>query len=166
MAKVLMILAALFALAGCGGDGDNAQTDADTSDEWTMVDYAGLQWSPLLEYEKTWQKAMDYCEARDARLPTIDELRKLIINCSGSTYGGACQVSDPDRLSTGYSSYDDCCCSGNAASYSALGDGKDIALWSSSSRADDASGAWHVDFNYGYVDDVDKSNNFHVRCVR
>ena len=39
-------------------------------------------------------------------------------------------------------------------------------FWSSSSYAGSASHAWFVYFGYGYVDNLDKTNTFCVRCVR
>ena len=39
-------------------------------------------------------------------------------------------------------------------------------FWSSSSYAPFSAYAWYVNFNYGYVFDVDKSNDYYVRCVR
>lgn len=177
MTKYLMILMALFALIACGGDddndpvdnepvNDNAQPDADTAPVWiTEQTYAGLEWSPR-SYMK-WQAAIDYCEAMGARLPNINELRKIIINCPGSTYGGACQVSDPDCLSyKDCRKEEDCRCDGSAESYSALGDGKGIRLWSSSSRADDANRVWGVGFASGNVSSTDKGSSYHARCVR
>ncbi|HSA34145.1 MAG TPA: DUF1566 domain-containing protein [bacterium] len=177
MTKYLMILAALFALVACGEDdgndpvdneaiNDKAQPDADTTPVWvTDQTHAGLEWSPLSENRMKWQEAMDYCEAMGARLPNINELRKIIINCPGSTYGGACQVSDPDCLNSDCRTYEDCRCDASADSYSALGDGQ-IWLWSSSSRVNSANDAWNVHFYYGGVYNANKDGNYRARCVR
>ncbi len=157
MTKYLMILAALFALVACGGD--------DNNDSWTT--YAGLEWSPLSEKAMIWQEAVDYCEAMDARLPTIDELRKIMINCPGSAYGGPCQVSDPDCLAFSCQVNEDCRCDGSAESYSALGDAKDyISIWSSSSHAYNTNLVWLVGFYYGNVFNSNKYSYYPARCVR
>ena len=148
---------------------DTEQPDIDTAPVWvTDQTYAGLEWSTLSEKTMSWQKAMDYCEARGARLPTITELRKIIINCPSSAYGGACKASDPDCLHYDDCwTYEDCCgCDGSAASYSALGDGKDLRLWSSSPIAGNDHGAWDVQFDNGSVVGVQNWTNGHARCVR
>ncbi len=167
MTKYLMILAALFALVACGGEEEKHTTPEEikyTEDGWAI--YAGLEWSPLSENEMKWQAAMDYCESIEARLPNITELRKIIINCPGSTYGGACQVSDPDCLSSDCRKDEDCLCDYSAESYSALGDGKGVILWSSSSLANYTSGAWYVIFDYGDLYGGNKNLYTHARCVR
>ena len=177
MTKYLMLLAVAMLMMACGGDDgndsvdkdpvdDNAQPDADTPPVWvTDQTYAGLEWSSLSESTMTWQQAMDYCAAMNTRLPNINELRKIIINCPGSTYGGACPVSDPDCLDS-ICGDENCGCVSTADSYSALGDGKDIMLWSSSSHAYNTSYAWGVDFGYGSVGYSVKVSSVNARCVR
>ena len=127
--------------------------------------YAGLEWSPLSETAMGWESAMEHCEAQGARLPTVTELRKIIINCPGSTYGGACPASHPDCLE-GDCSTADCFCDGSASSYSALGDSKTTGLWSSSSRSDYATFAWEVGFGNGGVAVIVKGAHAHARCVK
>ena len=170
MTKYLLLLAALMLVAGCGNDpvdkdpvDDNSQPDIDTTPEWTT--YAGLEWSTLSENKIKWQKAIDYCEAMDARLPNINELRKIIINCPNTEYGGACEMSDPDCLEDRCWS-EDCGCDGSAESYSALGDSKSIWLWSSSSYVDSMNGAWVVSFDDGSINGNGKDSIHHARCVR
>jgi len=176
-----MFFAALFALGACGGDDGNdpvdnqpvqdeatEQPDNDTIPVWvTDKTYAGLEWSPLSESEMTWQEAMGYCENMGGRLPNITELRKIIINCPGSTYGGACKISDPDCLDSSCYSATDCSCDGFSATYSALGDDihLQVWLWSSSSRVGYAYYAWCVNFYIGNVSFSNKYNNNRVRCV-
>ncbi len=146
MAKYLMILTALILMVACSGD--------------------DLEWSPLSENKMKWQSAKDYCEAMGARLPTINELRKIIINCPSSAAGGSCKVSYPDCLFVSCWS-EDCRCDGSADSYSALGDGKDISLWSSSYRLPGSdSCAWFVFFGSGGVSSNLDSGLRHARCVR
>ncbi|MEE9446792.1 MAG: DUF1566 domain-containing protein, partial [Arenicellales bacterium] len=45
-------------------------------------------------------------------------------------------------------------------------DAKSVNYWSSSSYANDGLRAWYVGFKYGSVSTVDKTNSWHVRCVR
>jgi len=180
MTKYFMILAGMFLLIACGGDDgsdqipdnsqpdiDTEQSDADTAPVWvTDKTYAGLEWSPLPENEMTWQEAEDHCENMGGRLPNISELRKVILNCPGSTYGGACEVSDPDCLdSSCYSTK--CSCDGFATTYSAFGDAKAaVWLWSSSPRVGYDHYAWGVNFYNGNVSFSNKYSNNRVRCVR
>lgn len=196
MTKYLMLLVALFALVGCTWDDDNDLTDNDPVDENSPSDTdteqpdvdtappwvtdqtsAGLEWSPLTEEKMYFYLAKRYCHTMGGRLPNINELRKIIINCPGSTYGGACRVSDPDHLSV-VDWTESCGCNGTAETYSALGDGKDVILWSSSSRDDwnplePIRQAWIVEFNEGYLNvgqtaesDYNNRDKCHARCVR
>ncbi len=179
MAKYFLLVAALMLMVACGGDDgsdsvdddsqpdtESEQPDTDTTPTWvTDQTYAGLEWSTLSEEMMNWQEAVDYCIAMGARLPNINELRKIIINCPGSTYGGACQISDPDCL-TMECLREDCRCDGSAESYSALGDGKGIHLWSSSFLLDVSNGAWRVSFVSGDIDPEGKDNGCLARCVR
>ncbi|HNT26934.1 MAG TPA: DUF1566 domain-containing protein [bacterium] len=166
MTKYIMLLTPLFLLLACGGDDgndpvdDNAQSDADTTPVW--VTYAGIEWSPLRTRRVTWESAKNYCGAMGARLPTINELRKIIINCPQTEYGGVCKASDPDCLRWDCWS-EGCDCDGSADSYSALGDIH--RLWSSSSRVE-IYAAWFVDFSDGKVSYYNKSGEQNTRCVR
>ncbi|HSA32899.1 MAG TPA: DUF1566 domain-containing protein [bacterium] len=151
MTKYLLLLAALMLTVACAEDDGNF--------------YAGLEWTPLSEESMGWEPAMEYCEAMGARLPNINELRKIIINCPGSTYGGACPAFHLDCLEIDCETAD-CFCDGGAATYSALGDGKTMGLWSSSSRSDYDTFAWYVGFGNGGVSTIVKGAHVHVRCVR
>ncbi len=161
MTKYLLILAVLLMMIACGGED---QSDKDANATWMA--YAGFEWSPRSENKMTWQEAVDYCEAMGARLPNINELRKIIINCPNTEYAGTCQVSDPDCL---YENdcwvRDDCKCDGSADSYSALGDEKGDSLWSSSSGV--TYFAWAVSFDDGNLNNYYKIYfSSRVRCVR
>ncbi len=126
-------------------------------------EHDGLYWSDKSTNKMNWEDTIIYCTDLGGRLPTIDELRTLIINCPESMTGGSCQISDPDHLeSSDYS--ESCYCDGSAASYSALSDDKNTWLWSSSSHGD-MTDAWGVDFGYGDVGSSSKPRYRNVRCV-
>lgn len=132
----------------------------------------GIEWSGAGTISsRQWQDAADFCTAMGARLPSITELRKIIINCPGSTYGGACQVSDPDCLVSDCLS-EECRCDGSAESYSALGDGKNVWLWSSSFLENNPDMAWGVYFGEGSLNAMSRQSraptkyNVQLRCVR
>ncbi len=146
------------------------QPDVDTTPVWvTDQIYAGLEWSTLAD-RMTWYQAVRYCKEIGARLPNITELRKIIINCPVSTYGGVCEVDDPYCLLDFCYDYHECACDyGN--SYSALGDNHEITLWSSSYCKPTSinyygDSAWVVAFKYAEVVDQLEIQDFHVRCVR
>ena len=135
----------------------------------------GNMWSPKASSTMNWSDAIDYCNNltacgySDWHLPTISELRTLIQNCSETQTGGSCGVTDSCL------SYSECqnisACNGcgfdDSGKYSKLGDDDDVWLWwSSSTRSDGTDGVWIVGFDYGYVGNGYKSNNFNVRCVR
>ena len=134
-----------------------------------------LTWSSLSENTMNWEDAGSYCESleeggfSDWRLPTIDELRTLILNCEGTQTGGACPVSDPDHIS--YSDFQSASCScdaidNNGGYYSRFGD-ENVLLWSSSLLSSNSVVyAWQVDFNDARVYYKSKGYSYSVRCVR
>ena len=133
-----------------------------------------ITWSAKSADQMTWDDAVSYCENLeeygydDWRMPNIDELRTVVRNCEGSQTGGACQVSDPDHLSSSDWS-GSCACDyieNNNGYYSKLGDDDSVYLWSSSTISDDTDLAWCVNFENGYVNGYGKSDNSYVRCVR
>lgn len=146
------------------------------SDVFPCIDSANrLIWSSRTTTNKNWSAAVSYCEDdlneggySDWRLPTIDELRTLVVNCPGTQADGACAISDPDRLSETDRVIEDCSCeevSGNSTYYSKFGN--DTQLWSSSDFAESDGYAWRIYFNTANVNvNVKNSNSYPVRCVR
>jgi AAA ATPase containing von Willebrand factor type A (vWA) domain len=137
----------------------------------------GKMWSPLAtetiyDANMNWQNATNYCENltacgySDWHLPTINELRTLIQNCSETETGGACGVTDSCLESDCYTSSD--CAPNNYVImngyFSKLGDAK--ILWSSSNYLN--SSAWIADFRSGGIFSSSKSSfdSKYVRCVR
>ena len=132
----------------------------------------GLIWSARSLDTMDWTSAHSYCENstedgfKDWRLPTINELRTLIRNCSATRIGGSCQVKDPECLIIDCS-FDACNCGFEEwnGEYSKFGES--VTLWSSSAVLYDRGGYWFVDFftalvwcsGYGH-------NDSNVRCVR
>ncbi|MBR4531272.1 DUF1566 domain-containing protein [bacterium] len=148
----------------------------------------GYIWSAKASSEKTWNDAKSYCNNltkggySDWHLPTIDELKTLLINADRVT--NRCEVSNTNGClsrkdcwmcstctQTGTQNSSDIYCSSYGTSYSdgrysKLGDS--IRLWSSSTLSDiDITGyAWGVNFSYGLVGNYDKTSSSDVRCVR
>lgn len=98
----------------------------------------GLEWQ-LEAKEMPWHKAEAYAKSfgEDWRVPTVDELQTLL---DRTKYDPAMR----DEVGFSSSSY----------------------YWSSTTYAGDTSGAWGVHFNYGYVNNYDKTGYGYVRCVR
>ena len=94
------------------------------------------------------------------RLPTINELRTLVQNCSKtvSLPEGVCQVSNTCNT-TSCKTESDCKCS-SGADYSKLGDTD--SLWSSTKND---QGAWYINFFNAYIDSTLTSEKKSARCV-
>ena len=137
---------------------------------------SGLMWTT--SFESYYTEAVDYCNNlkaygfTDWHLPTIDELRTLVINCPGLESGGACKVSESaDCLSTSCYNNEDCLCQGESeySVFSKFGY-ENGAFWSSSKwisggkefiwfiSMTGSAGVGQVEFNDGYF--------ALARCVR
>ena len=132
-----------------------------------------LTWSSLSENTMNWENAGSYCDSleeggfSDWRLPTVDELRTLILNCEATQTGGACPASDPDNLGSSNNCRSCDSIDNNGGYYSKFGDGDNVVLWSSSLLSGNPTVyAWSVNFNNGSVYYKSKASSYNVRCVR
>ncbi len=164
MKKMISLMATIAAMViiGCGGDDEKTAEGAFDCSGIFPNGHDGICWSDKAADLMNWDDAKTYCKNLGGHLPTIDELRTLIINCPGTETGGACKVSDPAHLA--FSESDDCYCDGSAESHSVFGDTG--WTWSSSVQSDSTDGAWLVLFSSGSVGTYYKSSNIYVRCVR
>jgi hypothetical protein len=134
----------------------------------------GLMWSKK-SGEKPWTEANQYCEDLeelgfdDWRLPTIDELRTLILECEGTVTGGACQISEEAGILSNESWTDDCYCEESSMGiYTKFGteDWYDY-LWSSSSVSDLSDSYWALDTSEGKITATQNEDSMtEARCVR
>lgn len=59
-----------------------------------------VEWSSVPVHNKTWKDAVQYCRSlnegghSDWRLPTIDEMRSIVVNCPATQPYGMCKISD------------------------------------------------------------------------
>jgi len=96
--------------------------------------------------QRTWQEAIDYCEALDLgghsdwRLPNVNELKTII-----------------DRTKTQPAIVD---------GFEYVGSSNYGRYWSSSTFKGDEGNAWIVGFNNGFLDGYPKDFSRYVRCVR
>ncbi|MBN2824554.1 MAG: DUF1566 domain-containing protein [Campylobacterales bacterium] len=105
-----------------------------------------------------WEEAKAICSASGGSLPSIEELKEVITGCGGTntTYGDSNRGSITDK-NIANSSYQSCYKSQGFASYN---------YWSATTYAGFTSGAWSVNFYYGYGYWNNKSSSYYVRCVR
>ena len=130
----------------------------------------GLFWSSKSSNAISYTGAISYCNNitegnfDDWRLPTIDELRTLIQNCSSPASGGSCGLTDPYCLSASCHSNCSACTKNDMGLYSKF---KDTGyFWSSSSQSDsDSNYVWLISFSTGALS-TGLSGNYYVRCVR
>jgi hypothetical protein len=101
-----------------------------------------------------WKKAKEICRAKGGRLPTKEELRKVITDCGGEMKDDNSAEWKRNRKN---SSYQSC--------YKAKGFTSNY-YWSSTTYASDSSYAWLVFFDGGYDGWDDKTYEGSVRCVR
>jgi hypothetical protein len=113
------------------------------------------KWMKNTGEKVTWKKAKEICRAKGGRLPTIEELRKVVMDCGGILNNDF--FGDDAQKNRDNSSYQSC--------YKAKGFTSNV-YWSSTTNASDSSNAWLVYFNDGYDYQYDKTYERYVRCVR
>ena len=131
----------------------------------------GYRWSAKTADHISWNNAISYCADleeggyNDWKLPTISELRTLIINCPATETGGICKGTD-DCLSLEDCRNDPCDGCYTKKFFSKIEDVD--SLWSSSERSDDTGDAWTVDFYHGNITTYNKFYDYLIktRCVR
>lgn len=152
-------------------NGNDTVTDTLTGLTWQRETVYWNQ-GKLVSNADEWPKAIQSCSSLSFaglsgwHLPTIDELRTLIINCPTTTSGGACTVTNGCAPSCLIDECKGCSPSGgpgkNGYYISPLFDNENF-LWSSSSR--DADTAWIVGFFQGEVTYMKKSDEGEFLCV-
>ena len=134
-------------------------------------------WSKM-SWAMDWDSAKGYCEnfeindLKGWRLPTIDELRTTIRNCTETFTGGKCPVSEKEnQLLTEFGNSEDCECEtleGDDADgrYSEFGD-KDETLWSSTLASDEPEYVWTVTAFDASIDAMPMyTPYFYARCIK
>ena len=156
MKKILVLVLVLFVIVSCG---DGKAIPGDLPE---------LEWSEKAENEMNWKDAVKYCEdltekdKDDWKLPSIDELRTLVIKCPDSEFQGACPISEEVNQLTYTEDLDlDKCDGCGGSNHSKFGDKG--WFWSSS---DLENTAWRVDFDDAYIYGQYKEASSSVRCVR
>lgn len=151
---------------GCDSSADECKPSEDPD--------SGLIWSSRAPETMMWNDAVNYCDDlveggfRDWRLPTISELRTLIINCSSTETDGKCAVTDSCLYSLCWKNCNSCSSFVNSGRYSKFGD--EGWFWSSSVYYENSNYAFVIDFDEAEILTYDKDKGFYgagqVRCVR
>jgi len=173
---------------GCGGScgtcelGDDCEDGACVTVTWSDPG-TGILWQLSPEGAgMQWSLAVLYCEDLelggydDWSLPTITQLRSLIVGCPATTAGGACPVVDDCAHSVSCYDYDACVgCGYNQGPTDpgcywpealATGSCTSKRYFSSTLLEDDATSAWRVDWDDGQVASVSTSTPLPAVCVR
>ncbi len=156
----------------CASNGSSTPECSSTSSTPCKDSSTGYIWSAKASTTYTWQNAVDYCSSYSEgglsgwHLPTITELRTLILNCPSTMPTGSCAVKDPGCLSMSCWTSATCasCSQDSSGGHSKFGETE--YFWSSSTGSDPTDHAWLVDFDDGYVGGNNKTNYASVRCVR
>ena len=98
-----------------------------------------------------WSDAKDICDASGGRLPTINELKEVAIDCGEWGTNNSNNYSKNDKYQACYK---------NKAFSS------DVYYWSSSSISFWRLDVWAIHFKYPVQDKVSKSNKFSFRCIK
>ncbi len=113
----------------------------------------------------SWQRAHKICQASNARLPSLDEMRELIYECGGIvadynffSHGGEAELAKREAQNRGNTSYQKC--------YKAKGFLPRNGYWSSKERFPQSQGAWYVRFEEGSTGIYQKAAEYSVRCKR
>ena len=131
-----------------------------------------LIWSEKTASASSWSSAKSYCEGKGEgwRLPTIDDLRTLVLGCDETATGGACGVKEGCLSESPCYSSTYCvsknCPTRNDGAYSIFGD--TCYLWSSSEIDGDSNRAWYLNFKFAAIGSSDKSTSdlAYTRCVK
>lgn len=132
---------------------------------------SGLIWSDKSPFSMNWGDAVNYCETltdggyTDWHLPDIDELRTLVMNCSGTMPSGTCPVSERSNCLSQECNTEKCVCNQDTSGkYSKFGDTD--RFWSSSLYSSGADNYWTLLFMTAGLRYAPNSEDFSFRCVR
>jgi len=158
--------------SGVGGSGGNAgQGGAGGGAS------SGLEWQDGHADTVSWAQAIAYCDDltegghEDWRLPTIDELRSLVVGCSATEPGGSCGVTD-ECTASACAAASSCGCAnylgpGPSGCYTDAADPSPcMLLWSAVSVSDSPEEAWTLDFPGARVGAMPKEQTPAGYCVR
>lgn len=153
-----------LAAAGFSGtdNGDGTITDATTS----------LMWMQSVGFPESYDEAENHCSDLDLgthsdwRLPTIEEVRSLIIDCEATALGGACGVCDDSCTTDETTCRADCEGCDFAAHLDALFIATAGSTWSTTAVGYTGGMMYAVDFRNASVVTLSNMGNARAFCVR
>ena len=156
----------LLLLMGCdggnGGDGGDGgvKCPADATNCQLFQQHA---WFVKVDVQ-SFADAEAYCAGLAGRLPTIEELRTLVVDCPVTAPGGACGVTD--ACTSKANCYDPVPCVGcGDGGLSVFGD--EAPFWSATPDGDDPAKVWYLAYRYNAVDPlVAAERRLSTYCVR
>ena len=167
----------LFLTVACIGLFDSSLM-ADEPSNGDTVTIGGQMWQKQPAPEQlNLGEARSYCEKLslgghdDWKLPSISQLRSIIVGCDKTHTGGICGVTD-ECLTSNPCSKDGCRgCSSNQGPaggcyWPEALEGTCGRYWSSSPMTSYENTAWYVIFNYAFISFDNQENKKFVRCVR
>ena len=123
------------------------------------IEHGNLQWSQKVKFKADYDSAIKICQSLNKNgeegwhLPTIEELRTLIINCPQNESGGECVVDS-----------NDCNGCGLKQEHSVFSDRE--FFWSSTPHKSSESNAWSINFDNGGITFIGRAGEHNFRCVR
>jgi len=112
------------------------------------------KWITPTDKEVTWEKAKQICRDNGGRLPTLEELKKVVIDCGGEVKYDNSEEWNRNKNNSSYQS----CYKKNGFEYA--------DYWSSTMSVSDSSYAWNVRFVFGISNCFEKSDVLRIRCIR
>ncbi len=192
--KITFLLVFLFVSCESGEIESNDETDTDNenmnendvdvieiiSGDCTNEDvfchiYKGNSWSDKVSGTYNYEEAKQVCIDIGGRLPTISELRTLIINCEKTEFDGTCSITEENSDYSEHTSECDGCEANSNFQYSVF---DDTEIFFSSTYLEvtplnikspyTTPAFWSVAFNYAGLSPVapDLSLSAGIRCIK
>ena len=172
-----LCLIASFAVVACGDDDDDDDTcDKTPGNDIYTDNELGIIWQSYHYFDTyTLQEANVYCEnlylacRKNWRVPTISELRSIIVGCPATETGGQCGVTDECTGSSCMNDYCESCGrlqgNGSGGEYwlNLFGISEGTVAWSSSLA--NGQDAWVVSYEWGSIRMVRVHEHTSILCV-
>jgi hypothetical protein len=171
----LGLLFAAISLVGCGSGAESSNElviARCSSDQPFCQKFQGRSWTNMNE-SMTYDAAEKYCASLGGRLPTISELRTLVVDCETTKAGGTCGITD--TCSSGVTCWDTQACQNcGDGGHSVFHD--DEHAWSSTPFGEATKGGywldvkpgsrWNLTFRYSEIEPMDPNYPIRSYCLK